>query len=99
MRIISFRKLREFFERPGHADAEEPLRTWNAVTTAAAWTNPVDVKADFGTADILKASRVIFNIGGNKYRLVAHVRYDLQRVYVRFIGTHAEYDRIDPNTI
>jgi mRNA interferase HigB len=69
------------------------------VVRAAEWANPADVKRMFRSADILPCGRVIFNIGGNKYRLVAAVHYRGKRVYIRFIGTHAEYDRIDVRTI
>lgn len=96
MRIISTTTLKAFYEQPAHRAAEDPIKTWITVTKGAQWKTPIDVKADFGQTDILKDGRAIFDIGGNKYRLVAWINYDFFTVYVRFIGTHAEYDRIDP---
>jgi mRNA interferase HigB len=99
MRIIALRALREFWEQSGRADAEKPLKTWHAVTRQAVWLNPVEVKQDFNSADVLKGGRVIFDIGGNKYRLVVHIRYAQQIVFIRFIGDHRDYDRINPDTV
>ncbi len=99
MRIIARRTLKAFWQRPGHRDAEQPLRAWYAAVKAAKWSRPADIKVEYRSASISKASRAVFKISGNKYRLVVHVRYDLQRVYVRFVGSHAEYDRIDAGTI
>jgi mRNA interferase HigB len=95
MRIIAVGTLRDFWNRSGRRDAEQPLRAWVHVVRAAEWSTPADVKQLFGSADILAGGRVVFNIGGNKYRLVAAVHYRGRRVYIRFIGTHAEYDQID----
>ena len=91
--------LREFWGRPGRSDAEQPLRAWVSVVKAANWSRPTDIKAMFRSADMLGNERVVFNIGGNKYRLVAAVHYRGQRVFIRFVGTHAEYDRIDATTV
>jgi mRNA interferase HigB len=99
MRIIAVGALRAFWSRPGRRDAEQPLRAWVHVVRAAEWANPTDVKQMLRTADIFPRGRVIFDIGGNKYRLVAAVHYQGKRVYIRFIGTHAEYDNINPGTI
>lgn len=82
-----------------HHDAEQPLKTWFGVTKNAKWQNPSEIRQIFCTADFLQNNRVCFNIKGNKYRLVVKIIYELQRVYIRFIGTHAEYDRIDANNI
>jgi mRNA interferase HigB len=77
-----------------------PLRTWYAMVDKAMWDGPADVKEQFGTSvDFIADNRVIFDIGGNKYRLVVHVAYRFERVLVKFAGTHAEYDKIDPKTI
>jgi mRNA interferase HigB len=95
MRIIAVSALRKFWSRPGRHDAEQPLRTWVHVVQAANWSKPTDVKLMFRSAGILRNERVVFDIGGNEYRLVAAVHYRGKRVYVRFIGTHAEYDQID----
>jgi mRNA interferase HigB len=99
MRIIAVSTLKEFWIRPGHSDAEQPLRAWVRIVSAADWSKPTDVKAMFRSADILPGGRVIFDIGGNKYRLVAAVHYRGKRVYVRFIGSHRGYDKIDAETV
>ena len=99
MRIISVGALRAFWERPAYHDAEQPLRAWVKVVRAAHWANPPAVKRMFNSADILRDGRVVFDIGGNKYRLIACVNYHYGVVYVRFIGTHRAYDAIDPQTV
>ena len=99
MRIISVGTLKAFWENPAHADAEQPLRAWVHVVRAAHWPEPPAVKRMFNSADILRDGRVVFDIGGNKYRLVAWVNYSYGVVYVRFIGTHRAYDRIDAQRI
>lgn len=99
MRIIAVSTLKAFWAKPGHGDAEQPLRAWVKIVEAAQWSKPTDVTAMFRSADILRGGRVIFDIGGNKYRLIAAVHYRGQRIYVRFIGTHRDYDKIDPETI
>lgn len=98
MQIIAKRTLKLFWER--HADAETPLRTWYAVVEAINWTGPSDVKRQFGSAvDFVGDNRVIFDIGGNKYRLIVHVAYPFKRVLIKFVGTHKDYDKIDPETV
>jgi len=99
MRIISVSTLKAFYEQPRYAASEQTIKTWISVTRNAQWANPMDVKADYGQADILQDGRVIFDLGGNKFRLVAYVHYAYRTVYVRFIGTHAQYDAIDPQTV
>ena|SRR5258708_4224325 len=99
MRIIAVSTLREFWNRPGRSDAEQPLRTWVHIVRAADWSRPTDIKLLFNSADVVANDRVVFDIGGNKYRLVAAVHYRGRRVYVRFIGTHAEYDAINAKTV
>ena len=89
MRIIARSTLKAFYQQPGHQGAERVIETWVAVT----------VKADFGQTDILPDGRVIFDLGGNKYRLVAWINYRKGLVLIKFIGTHEEYDRIDPKTV
>lgn len=76
-----------------------PLRAWYAMVTAASWAGPQDVRNSFGNADFVGDNRVIFNIGRNKYRLVVHVSYAYHRLLIKFVGTHADYDRIDPETV
>jgi mRNA interferase HigB len=99
MRIIAVGTLKKFWSSPGRRDAEMPLRSWVAIVKAADWLRPNDVKNVFGSADLLSNGRAVFNIGGNKYWLVAAIHFRGKRVYVRFIGTHAEYDRIDANKV
>ncbi|HWB50341.1 MAG TPA: type II toxin-antitoxin system HigB family toxin [Stellaceae bacterium] len=99
MRIIAVSTLKEFWNRPGRGDAEQPLRAWVHIVRAADWSRPADVKLLFNTADILPNNRVVFDIRGNRYRLVTAVHYRGKRVYVRFVGTHAEYDMIDATEI
>jgi mRNA interferase HigB len=100
MRVIAKRTLRQFWEsHPRGSQAETPLRVWYATVEDADWASPADVKATYGDASILKESRVVFNISGNKFRLVARINYPYRVVYVRFVGTHEEYDAIDVETI
>jgi len=99
MRIIAVGTLKAFWEQPPHRDAEQPLRAWVHVVRAASWSDPPAVKRSFNSADILRDGRAVFDIGGNKYRLVAWINYDFGVVYVRFIGTHCAYDRIDAQSI
>lgn len=97
MRVIAIRILRQFWER--HPHAEQPLKAWVDETVKAKWSQPADIKAQFRNASILKSRRVVFNIRGNEYRLVVSIAYRLGIVYVKFIGTHAEYGRINADTI
>lgn len=97
MRIIAVSYLRDFWER--NLDAEQPLKSWVDEVKKANWTQPADIKAQYRSASILKNRRVVFNIKGNDYRLVVSVAYRFQAVYVKFIGTHAEYDAVDAETI
>jgi mRNA interferase HigB len=97
MRIISRKALREFWEI--HPDAQQPLQAWYADVKQADWQSPADIKRIYRNASIVANNRVVFNIKGNKYRLVVAVHYEYQLVYIRFVGTHQEYDRIDVATI
>jgi mRNA interferase HigB len=100
MRIIAKRTLRQFWEtHPRGAEAKTPLEAWHSLVEVADWTIPADVKQAYGDASILKNSRVVFNIGGNKFRLVVRINYPYRIVYIRFVGTHEEYDTIDAETI
>lgn len=94
MRIISRSTLRAFWEARGHEDSREALQTWYVLARAAVWRVPSDVKAQVRNASLV-GDRVVFNIAGNKYRLVTFIRYEYGTIYIRFIGTHAEYDNID----
>lgn len=99
MRIIAVGTLRAFWSQPGRRDAEMALRAWVAVVKSANWSRPNDVKEMFRSADLLANGRVVFDIGGNKYRLIVAVHYRGKRIYIRFIGTHKEYDEIDANEV
>jgi mRNA interferase HigB len=92
VRIITESRLTTFWE--AHPPAEVPLKVWRRLIRAAQYQSPHEVKAHFPAADFLKAGVTVFDIGGNKYRLVVTMRYDLQRVYIRHVLTHAEYDRL-----
>jgi len=95
MRIISRKRLREFWERPEYADCEQPLRAWYREASKADWRTPSAIKAMYRNASIVANSRVVFNIAGNKYRLVVKVNYAYGLMYIRFVGTHRQYDDID----
>ena len=98
MRLFNRSTLVAFWKK--HADAEKPLRLWFSLVTKAQWAGPADVRRVFGTADFLAGNRVVFDIKGNSYRLVAQITYaPLFLVFIRFIGTHAEYDRIDAGKV
>ena len=99
MRIVSHRKLKEFYEMPGHEDAEAALERWYEITEAAEWQSYADMKNDFGAVDAVGNQRYVFNIRGNKYRLVVVVKFVMGYVFIRFVGTHEEYDRIDVQTV
>ena len=97
MRVIAKKILREFWEK--HNDSEDQLKTWYNEASKAKWISPSDIKNGYPKASILKAGRVVFNICGNKYRLIAHINYLRQWVFIRFIGTHEDYDKIDAEKI
>lgn len=100
MRVLALSALKRFWEgKAGHADAREPLLAWYRHVLKADWSGPADVKRDFGRASILRDGRVVFDIAGNRYRLVVWINFAYRVVYVRFIGTHAEYDKIDAQSI
>ena len=96
-RIIAKKILREFWEK--HSDSEQYLKTWYQTAKSSNWVFPADIKDTYVNASILKDSRVVFNIKGNSYRLVVKFNYERQWAFIRFIGTHSEYDNIDANTI
>ena len=97
MRVIAKKILREFWERQN--DSEEQLKTWYNEALKSIWTSPIDIKSEYPTASILKSGRVVFNICGNKYRLIVQINYLRKWVFIRFIGTHKKYDKIDANKI
>ena len=95
MRIISRKILREFWEQRAYADSEQPLKAWFREASKGDRRSPAAIKEMFRTASIVGNSRVVFNIAGNKYRLVAKVNYPYRMMYIRFVGTHKQYDEID----
>ncbi len=97
MHVISRKQLREFAAR--HPDAESSLQAWFHEARQAHWDTTADIKQQYGSASILKGNRVVFNICGNKYRLVVKINYHAEIVYIRFVGTHADYDRIDAEAV
>ena len=99
MRIIAFRTLRVFFEKPEYADSEASLRAWYHDSKTAEWTSSNELKQQYKNASIVGEGRVVFNIKGNTYRLVVAIDYEFQVIFVRFIGTHNQYDKIDVKTI
>jgi mRNA interferase HigB len=100
MRVIALSTLKAFLDREAsHADAREPVMAWYRQLRAADWATPADVKRDLRAASILKDGRAVFNIAGNKYRIVVWINYPYRVVYIRFIGTHRRYDKIDAQTI
>lgn len=96
-RIVSKKTLKIFWEK--HPDCEQYLKTWYEFVKFAIWNSPMEVKLSFSTASILKNNRVVFNIKGNSYRLICFINNERQWVYIRFIGTHSEYDKINANLI
>ena len=99
MHVIKRKTLIEFYEQPGCEDAKGPLEVWYYEVNHAQWASPADVKSQYRSASILKGNRVVFNIAGNKYRLVVRINYESKTVFVRFIGTHQEYDKIDAEVL
>lgn len=100
MRVIALSTLKAFLDgNPACADAREPVMAWHRQVKAADWATPSDVKRDVRSASILKDGRAVFNIAGNKYRIVVWINYPYRVVYIRFIGAHKRYDGIDAQTI
>jgi len=100
VRVIAKRTLRRFWEgERRRGDARRALEDWHAQVAAADWATPTDVKAQYPDASILKARRVVFNICGNRYRLIVKINYPYRVVYIRFVGTHAQYDCIDAESV
>ncbi len=97
MRVVAKKALRDFWKK--HEDSEEQLKTWYKEASKARWKNSSDIKKEYIKASILKGGRVVFNICGNKYRLVVEVNYERHWVFIRFIGTHNVYDKIDAERI
>lgn len=97
MRVIAKKTLRDFWEK--HPDSESQLRSWYYETVNSDWNSPNDIKRRYSSASILHDNRVVFNIKGNTYRLVTKVNYDYGIVWIRFLGTHSEYDKINSTEV
>ena len=97
MRVIAVKTLRMFWAK--HPDAEQPLLAWYDEASKATWQQPSDIKLHYASASILKNRRVVFNIKGNDYRLIVAVAYKVGVVYIKFIGTHRQYDAVDAETV
>jgi mRNA interferase HigB len=97
VRVIAKGTLRDFWEK--HTDCEEQLKAWYVEANRAKWIGPNDVKRLYPSVSILADNRLVFNIKGNRYRLIVKMNYDYGIIYIRFIGTHAEYDEVDATTI
>lgn len=97
MRVFAKKILREFWEK--HNDSEQQLKTWYKEASKAKWSSPTEIKAEYAKASILKSSRVVFDICGNKYRLIVEINYERQWAFIKFIGTHNQYDKIDAEKI
>ena len=97
MRVIAKRTLRDFWKK--HADSEQQLKAWYNEAEQAEWKSPNDIKKDYPSASILEDNRMVFNIKGNNYRLIVRINYKYGVVWIRFIGTHAEYDKVDATKI
>jgi mRNA interferase HigB len=99
MRIISHRKLKEFYETSGREDSRVALARWYDIAGKAEWKNLFDIKVDFPATDYVGNQHYVFNIKGNNYRLVVVIKFTVGYIYIRFVGTHEEYDKIDCSTI
>lgn len=97
MRVIAVSVLRAFWER--HPDSEQPLKAWYDEAKHAVWRTPQDIRNHYASASFVGKNRVVFNIKGNGYRLIVAVAYRFQALYIKFLGTHADYDRIDAATV
>jgi mRNA interferase HigB len=97
MRIVALATLRDFWNR--HPDAEIPLRSWYTLASRSDWRRPADIKAAYRNASMVANNRIVFNIKGNDYRLIVAVHYNRGMMFIRFVGTHHEYDKIDAGTI
>lgn len=99
MRVIAKSTLRRFWSQKRYNDAQGPLEAWHDEACLAKWKTPQDIKDLYASASFCGSNRVVFNIGGNKYRLVVEVQYTASIVWVKFMGTHAQYDKIDVETV
>ncbi len=99
MNVVARSGLKAFWTNPLYKDSEQPLKAWYAEARKANWTCPQDIKDQYGNASIIGNNRVVFNVKGNDYRLIAAVAYEYGALYVKFIGTHKQYDKVDAATV
>jgi len=99
LRVISRKALRDFWLKAGRHDSEQALKAWLYEAKAAKWKNSSEIKMKYRTASIINNKRVVFNICGNKYRLIVAINYQIGIVFIRFIGTHTEYDKVNPEEV
>ncbi|MBC7473498.1 MAG: type II toxin-antitoxin system HigB family toxin [Candidatus Sericytochromatia bacterium] len=99
MRVIAKRTLKNFWTQPLYRDSEQPLRAWYSEAKSFKWSKTQDIKDKYINASFLANNRVIFNIHGNKYRLIVAVDYPREAIFIKFIGTHKEYDSINANDV
>jgi mRNA interferase HigB len=97
LRVIAKKILREFWEK--HSDCEYQLKAWFQESSKAEWASPNEIKNEYPSASIIGNDRVVFNIKGNSYRLIVKINFDYQMVWIRFVGTHSEYDKVNAKTI
>lgn len=99
MRVVSHRKLREFYESPGREDSRVALERWYEIASSSEWKNYGEMKNDYGSVDNVGNQHYVFNIRGNKYRLVVVIKFVMGCIFIRFVGTHAEYDNINASEV
>ena len=99
MRVISNKILKEFYSKPAYKDAKAPLESWYKSTVKATWNSPADIKRVYKHVSIIANNRAVFNVAGNKYRLIAGINYPAKIVFVKFVGTHKQYDKADAATV
>jgi mRNA interferase HigB len=94
MRVISKRTLREFYENPNYKDSKGTIEAWHSEVIKANWSSPNEIKAQYKSASVVGDNKIVFNICGNKYRLIVKINYPAKIVFIKFIGTHKQYDKI-----
>lgn len=99
MRVISKKTLRDFYEIPRYSDSKTAIEIWYRDALVSDWKAPKDIKEKYRNASFIQNNRVVFNLHGNKYRLIVKIHYNLKTIFVRFIGTHEQYDKIDAEVI
>lgn len=99
MRILSRKTLKDFWENNKYSNSEQPLKSWYAEMVKAKFNNMAELKRQYGTMSVLTSDKVVFNIGGNKFRLIVKIKFDMKIIFIKFIGTHKQYDNINAEEI